>query len=121
MHELSIALSLVESATEELGRLRDVRARAVHLELGALSGVVEDALRFSFDLVVEGTPLAGAALVVRDVPVTVRCRCDGEPQPVRSIWDLRCARCGAPATDLATGREIRLAGLEVEDVVDAHR
>jgi hydrogenase nickel incorporation protein HypA/HybF len=43
MHELSIAMSIVEMAEEE-AHLRNVRVSAVHLKLGMLSGVVKDAL-----------------------------------------------------------------------------
>jgi Zn finger protein HypA/HybF involved in hydrogenase expression len=45
MHELSIAMSMVETAREEAER-RGVQVTAVHLRLGALSGVVKDALFF---------------------------------------------------------------------------
>ena len=67
MHELSIALSLVELASDELARLGDVRLHAVHVRVGALSGVVSDALRFSFDVAADGTPVAGATLEIEEV------------------------------------------------------
>ena len=44
MHELSIALSMIEMATEEALRFGDTRVNALHLKLGPLSGVVKDAL-----------------------------------------------------------------------------
>ena len=43
MHELSIAMSIIELAQEESER-RGVHVSAVHLKLGALSGVVKEAL-----------------------------------------------------------------------------
>ena len=46
MHELSIAVSMVEMASEEALRLGAVRVNALHLKLGPLSGVVKDALLF---------------------------------------------------------------------------
>jgi hydrogenase nickel incorporation protein HypA/HybF len=58
MHELSIAMSLVELATEEAERRGASRVSALHVHVGPLSGVVSDALRFSFTLAAEGTPIA---------------------------------------------------------------
>lgn len=63
MHELSIAISLVEAVCDELPRLGDgVTVRAVRLRVGPLSGVVPDALAFAFDAAALETPIAGARL-----------------------------------------------------------
>src|ERR1700757_2484097 len=72
MHELSIAMSIVEMASEEAER-RGVQVEAVHLELGALSGVVKEALLFSYEMPCNGTPLAGSRLLVKDIPIEVLC------------------------------------------------
>ena len=87
-----MAMSLVELACEKASGLGDVRVEALHLRLGALSGVVKEALLFSFDVAAEGTPVAGARLEIEDVPLTVRCpRCAVE----RELAGLpaACARC----------------------------
>src|SRR5215467_574752 len=72
MHELSIAMGIVDAAADEAHRRR-VKVNAVHLRLGALSGVVKDALLSSYELACQDTPLAGSRLVVEDVPVAVLC------------------------------------------------
>jgi hydrogenase nickel incorporation protein HypA/HybF len=66
MHELSIAISLVDLACEEKLRRDLPRVQAVRLRLGTLSGVVKDALIFSFDLAAEGTCVEGAALKIEE-------------------------------------------------------
>jgi hydrogenase nickel incorporation protein HypA/HybF len=68
MHELGIAMSIAEAAGEEAARYAGSRVCAVHLRLGGLSGVVKEALLFSWDASCEGTPLAGAQLVIQEVP-----------------------------------------------------
>jgi hydrogenase nickel incorporation protein HypA/HybF len=68
MHELSIAVSIVELASEEAERHRPARVEAVHLKLGALSGVVKDALLFSWDLACDNTAIAGCRLAIEDAP-----------------------------------------------------
>ena len=66
MHELSIALNIVEVAGEQLARHGGERVRAVHLQLGPLAGVAKDALLFSFGLACEGTPVEGSQLIIED-------------------------------------------------------
>ena len=61
MHELAITEGVVDAVT---GRLPGTRITWVRLEIGALSGVVADSVRFCFDLVTEGTDLEGARLEI---------------------------------------------------------
>ncbi len=69
MHELSIAMSIVELAEEEALQ-RNAQVTAVHLKLGALSGVVKEALCFSYEMACEDSRLKGSHLVIEEVPVT---------------------------------------------------
>ncbi len=68
MHELSIAMSIVEIASDEARRLGDARVEVVHLTLGELSGVVKDSLLFAWDLACEESPVAGSRLEIEEVP-----------------------------------------------------
>ncbi|HET7265859.1 MAG TPA: hydrogenase maturation nickel metallochaperone HypA [bacterium] len=115
MHELSIAVDLVELAAERAGEIGGRRVEAVHVRLGALAGVVEESLRFSFDLAAGGTPVDGARLVVERVPVTVFCAACGAERILEEPLRFRCPVCGAPAGDVVRGREIVLTALEVDD------
>ena len=116
MHELSIALSLVDIACDEMSRLGSVRVDAVHVRLGALSGVVRDALLFSFEAAAEGTTLAGARLKIEDVPVTVWCRVCAAERALASVARRRCPICSTVARDVLQGEELELVGLEVVDL-----
>lgn len=113
MHELSIALGIVEAAQEEAERL-DARVSAVHVRLGALTGVVPDALQFSYEMACHDTPLMGSRLVIEEVPVVVYCsRCDAT-RLLDSIQWFGCPTCGAPTSDVREGRELQLTALEIE-------
>ena len=115
MHELSIAMSLVDRASEESERRGGRRIEAVHLRLGPLSGVVEEALRFSWDLATEGTPAEGARLVIEPVPLVVRCpRCDADRE-LQGLNAFRCPVCDEPVGDVVSGRELELRALEIAD------
>jgi len=116
MHELSIAMGIVDAALEE-ARSRGVQVTAVHLRLGALSGVVKDALLFSYEAACQDTPLAGSRLIVEDVPVVVVCPQCRKQQTLPSLQSFTCPECGAPAPDVVQGRELEVFALEIEDEV----
>jgi hydrogenase nickel incorporation protein HypA/HybF len=67
MHELSIALSIVELAEEEAAT-RNTRILAVHLNLGCESGVVKEALLASYEMACAGTVIEGAPLLIEEIP-----------------------------------------------------
>lgn len=68
MHELSIAVALVEVACEKAEALSSARVEALHVQVGRLSGVVPDALLFSFEVAARGTAIEGAKLRVEETP-----------------------------------------------------
>jgi hydrogenase nickel incorporation protein HypA/HybF len=113
MHELSIAMSIVDLAQEEAER-RNVHIEAVHLELGALSGVVKEALLFSFEIACDGTPLQGSRLVVKDVPIEVFCPACNMPKTLASMQWFCCPDCGTPTFAVIHGKELVITALEVK-------
>jgi hydrogenase nickel incorporation protein HypA/HybF len=113
MHELSIALSILDVAAEE-GERHGGRVAAVHLRLGPLSGVVQEALVSAFDLARTDTPLAKADLIVEPVPVVAYCpKCAGEQQ-LTAMPELVCPVCGTPTPTIVRGRELEVVALELE-------
>ena len=114
MHELSIAMSIVDAALEE-AQQRGVRVSAVHLRLGVLSGVVKDALLFSWEVACQDTALEGAQLLVEEVPVMVFCPQCKEPRTLRSTQSFTCPECNLPTGDVLHGKELEVFALEVEE------
>jgi hydrogenase nickel incorporation protein HypA/HybF len=114
VHELSIAISLVEIAEEE-ARRRGVRVTGVHLRLGALSGVVKEALVSSYEMASYETPLQGSRLIVEEVPVVVYCAECGEERRLDSVQLFRCGICGSPTGDVRQGKEMEVVALEIEE------
>lgn len=112
MHELSIALNILDVVSEEVDR-HGGRVTAIHLKLGPLSGVVCRALTAAFDLAREGTPHARSELIVEEVPVVLFCAvCHGERIPL-SAQEFACPDCGTPSWDVVRGRELEVAALEI--------
>ncbi len=115
MHELSIAQRLVELALEHMRAAGAKRVVAVTVQIGALSCLQADPLRFGFDLLTQGTPLAGATLNVKVRPVVVYCEPCGQSVALPGIQNFECPICGSPATDIRQGRELDLESIEVMD------
>ena len=114
MHELSIALSIVDAAAEEAERQGGGRVVAVHQRLGPLSGVVKEALTSAFELAREGSPLPDCELVVEEVAVVAYCPACAAERPVASVRRMTCPDCGAPMPDVVRGRELEVVALEIE-------
>ncbi|NJN18980.1 MAG: hydrogenase maturation nickel metallochaperone HypA [Oscillochloris sp.] len=115
MHELSIAYQLVEAASNAARQNGAARVTVVHLQLGSFAGVVRDALEFSFGIAAEDTPVAGAQLLIEDVPLTIFC----EPCAAEAILPdnrmFRCPRCNTPSSRIVRGRELLLTAIEIEE------
>ena len=114
MHELSIAMGIVDAALDEAQR-RSVQVTAVHLRLGALSGVVKDALLFSYEVACQDTPLEGSRLLVEDVPVMVFCHQCKQELVLESVQLFECPECATPTMDIRQGKELEVFALEVQE------
>jgi hydrogenase nickel incorporation protein HypA/HybF len=113
MHELSIALSIVDAAVEEVMKHGDVRVRAIHLRLGPLSGVVKDALVSAFDMARCDTQVSDAELLIEEVPIRIHCPKCRSDQPIVSIQEFACIQCGTLSADVVQGRELEVVALEI--------
>jgi hydrogenase nickel incorporation protein HypA/HybF len=109
VHELAVAEGLVEGVTE---RLPGRRITSVRVEIGALSGVVPDALRFCFDLATEGTSLAGAELEITEPQAQCGCRDCGrefEPEDGRILL----CPCGSANVTVTSGQQLLITSVKV--------
>jgi hydrogenase nickel incorporation protein HypA/HybF len=113
MHELSIALSIVDGVLEEAKRLGAAQVEAVHLRVGRLSGVDKQALLFSYGVASQETALERSRLVIEDVDVVILCPACGAERSPRSFPVLACGECGAMAQRVVHGEELEITGMEV--------
>jgi hydrogenase nickel incorporation protein HypA/HybF len=108
MHELGITQEIIAIVTE---RSEGAAVRRVVVEIGKLSMVLPDAVRFCFDLCSEGTVAEGAQLDIVETTGRARCRACG----VEFDLDQPLGRCDCGGTDLEwlTGTELRIKEMEV--------
>ncbi|GAB2570881.1 hydrogenase maturation nickel metallochaperone HypA/HybF [Kribbella endophytica] len=108
MHELAVTESVVDAIVEKIG---DGPVAAVRLEIGKLSGIVADSVRFCFEVVAQGTGLQGARLDIDEPSGRAYCRTCGDEfgldEPI-----LLCP-CGSADLDILSGEQLRIISVEV--------
>jgi hydrogenase nickel incorporation protein HypA/HybF len=114
MHELTIATSLIDLASDYAARNGSARVTAMHVRLGVMCGVARS-LYFCFAPATRGTLCEGAKLHIEEIPLTIFCdTCDAVKSPI-SPANLRCPGCGRPSRKVLSGREMELAHIEIEE------
>ena len=110
MHELSITRSVVAIVSERAAGQKVTRVR---LEIGRLSAVIPDAIRFCFDICAADTPVAGAELQIDEIAGRGCCNECGAEVRLEALVG-RCPRCGAANLRLTAGQELNIKEMEVE-------
>ena len=113
MHELSIAESIVQAVVKVAEDNHYGQIKSIRLEIGALSGIVEDSLSFCFPVVAEGTALEGVSLDIINVPLTLACRDCGSQTCPKEPWMI-CGQCQGSRVDVIAGKEMTIKSIEVE-------
>jgi hydrogenase nickel incorporation protein HypA/HybF len=118
MHEMGIAMEIIRIATDSIPpELKGSRVERVHLQVGKLSAVVPESLRFCFEIVSKETALNGTALFIEEMPVVAKCR------DCEKTWTLDgpvfiCQHCQGGHLELLSGRQLDIKSIEIvqEDV-----
>jgi len=112
MHELSVAMSILELAEAESARHNHAKVEAVHIRLGKLAGVMKDALLGAFELAREQSASCRTCrLIIEDVPIIVFCQaCQAQREVVN---EMRCIACGELCGELRQGREMEITAMEI--------
>lgn len=113
MHEMALCEGVLDIIAEEAKRQSFARVRAVRLEIGALSHVEPEAMRFCFDAVSRGTIAEAARFEVIDVPGEAWCMHCSKTVAIMRRLDA-CPACGGYQLQVTAGDDLRVKDLEVE-------
>lgn len=113
MHELSLTQNLIDIAEEHARREDATAITSVTMEIGALSGVIPEAVEFAFEACTKDTLADGATLTIHYVPALGRCQECGQECEMESLLD-GCSECGSYALDIIKGQEMALIEMEID-------
>ena len=114
MHELSIAMSIVEIAEETALENKAKKVKEVEIEVGSLSGVVVEALDFAMSAAIKNTICEQAAWKIIEVQAKSVCPSTGKEFVVKELYE-PCPYCNEYGHELIQGRELRVKSLIVDD------
>ncbi|MFD2247899.1 hydrogenase maturation nickel metallochaperone HypA [Pontibacter ruber] len=110
MHELSIALSIVEIAEEEVKKAGGTQVEQIVLEIGSLASIEEEALAFAWQEAVKQTVLEKAIYVIQNTAGRAVCLACKREFELSFMYDL-CPFCGDFRKELMQGKELRIKSL----------
>ncbi len=114
MHELTLALEIVEMVAQETEKHACSAIREIELEVGVLSGVDAEALEFALSVAVGGTLLEKALIRMVRTQGVGRCTpCDCTFE-MNEVWT-PCPICQMPAGQILSGDSLRVVSLMVDD------
>jgi hydrogenase nickel incorporation protein HypA/HybF len=113
MHEMSLAEGVLQIVEDAAGEQGFARVRTVVIEIGQLSSVEPEAMRFCFDAVTRGSLAEGAVLEVIEVPGSGLCLSCDRTVPLAALYD-PCPLCGGFPVQPTGGTEMRVKELEVD-------
>lgn len=114
MHEMSLAMNIVDLAVVKAQEAGARKITEISLEVGALSGVMAEALTFCLGAASRQTMAEGAHFAVATIDGEARCLGCGLDFSVEALA-CPCPRCGGYASDLIQGRELRISSLVVDE------
>jgi len=113
MHEMSIALSIIDIADKEAKKANATKVTEIELEVGQLAGVEYRALEFAFESAVKNTILENARVKIhkpKGKAICVDCKASFETSNLFSA----CPKCGGFFYNVISGKELRVKTLLVD-------
>ncbi len=113
MHELSIALSIVDIAEEEVKKNNASVVEEIVIDIGMLSNIQVDSLEFLWDQAVKASVLEGAERKLNLVPGKARCTVCCKEFHMTEIFDA-CPECHDFLNEIVEGRELKIRSLTLK-------
>ena len=112
MHELSLAMELVEQLKEVVIRENATVVTEINIVMGAMSGVERVPFEFAFPEAARNTAMEGAVLNIEEVPLVLKCKdCGAETEPDDIV--MLCPACDSLSVEVLRGREFLVRSMEV--------
>ena len=113
MHEMSIALNILQIATESAAQENAERINTVEIAVGRLSGVLADSLGFCFDIIKNNTPAMHAKLNIIDILGRGQCLSCKSEFDTDSLFS-PCPNCGDISINILQGKELNIKSINID-------
>jgi len=113
MHEMSLAENVLQIINDAASQQGFTRVKTVWLEIGKLSSVEAEAMRFCFDAVIKDSVAEGAQLEIIETAGWGRCPACGHEMQINALFDA-CGQCSSYGMEVVAGDSMRVKELEVE-------
>ncbi len=113
MHELGLTQNIVDIALQHAEREQAQKILAITVEIGALSGVIAEAVEFAFDVCSKGTIAEGARLEIRHIDGRGQCLDCNKQAEISTLTHL-CPNCGSLALETIAGQEMTFTEMEID-------
>jgi hydrogenase nickel incorporation protein HypA/HybF len=114
MHEMSIVTGLLDAVRQETQSYAGKQVLTVRVRFGSLRLIIPEIMQTCYAAATKDTPLASSNLVLEEIPARARCRQCSAEFPVEENW-FQCPKCQTPGSDILTGNELDLVGIELAD------
>jgi len=113
MHELSIALSIIEISADHAEKAAMKSVSKVEIEVGTMAGIETEALMLSLDMASRNTILENAGFEITYIQAQARCRSCQQVFNVENFYDA-CTQCGSYDKEFFQGKELRVRAITGE-------
>ena len=113
MHEMALCEGIIQIVEDEARRRSFSSVKAVCIEIGALSHVAPEAMKFCFDAVAARSIAAGAILEIVELPGRAWCMACSQQVEIKQRYE-PCPSCGSYQLQVTAGEEMRVKELEVD-------
>jgi len=114
MHEMSIAMNIINIASKEAEKDGASSISNIELDVGKLSGVMIDSLNFCYEAVCKGTIAENSTLSINEIPAQARCKKCQHSFEIDAFMAL-CPLCESYEIDILQGRELKLKAISVNE------
>lgn len=113
MHEMSIALNIIDIVREEALRAKAMSINSIELEIGSISGVEIPALEFALEVAVKDTPLEKTQIKIIPVQAIAQCTECNSTYPLTTFYE-PCPTCSALKINIICGKELQIKSINIE-------
>jgi len=113
VHEFAITQGILQIAEREAVKHNSSRITRIKLQLGEFTGVVKEALEFSFEVIKLGTLAEDARLEIEVIKLRKQCPGCDEVFEAEGQFDFFCPQCNAPA-EIISGREMQIEYIDLD-------